>query len=135
MNVMEKLKYTVIKNKTQYKEYCNLLEGLVFSEKKTKLMKDEIDLLTVLIKVWQEEHSTLKELDPVELIEYLREENKLTQNDLAKILEVSKSLISEILSYQKGLSKEMIRKLAARFKMSQEAFNKEYKLKKEYANV
>ncbi len=132
---MEKLKYTVIKTKTQYKEYCALLKTLVFSEKKTKLMKDEIELLTVLINVWQNENSTLKQLDPVEMIEYLRKENNLSQNDLAKILDVSKSLVSEILSYQKGLSKDIIRKLSSHFKMSQEAFNKEYKLKKEYEKV
>ncbi len=130
---MEKLKYTVIKNKTQYKEYCALLKTLVFTQKKSKQVKEEIELLTVLINVWQNEHTKLEQLDPVELIEYLRKENNLSQTDLAKMLDVSKSLISEILHYQKGLSKEMIRKLSAHFKISQEAFNKSYQLGKEYA--
>ncbi len=132
---MEKLKYTVIKTKSQYKEYCAILKTLVFSDKKSKQVKEEIELLTILIEVWDNQHYKLKELDPVELIEYLRKEHGLTQSDLARMLDVSKSLISEILHYQKGLSKDMIRKLASHFKLSQEAFNRAYQLKKEYALV
>ena len=41
---------------------------------------------------------------------------------------MSKGLVSDILNYKKGLSKEVIRKLAERFKVSQEAFNRPYKL-------
>lgn len=47
-------------------------------------------------------------------------------NDLAQILNIGKSTISEILNYKKGLSKENIRKLAEYFKLSQEAFNRPY---------
>jgi len=47
---MTELKYTVIKNKTQYKEYCCKLEELVFSGTKSKVVKDEIDLLSLLIE-------------------------------------------------------------------------------------
>ncbi len=55
-------------------------------------------------------------------------EHKLKPKDLAQILGTGKSLVSEILNYKKGLSKEIIRKLAAYFKLNQEAFNKAYKL-------
>ena len=49
--------------------------------------------------------------------------------ELAKLLNVSTGLVSDILNYKKGLSKEVIRVLANHFKLSQEAFNREYKLK------
>lgn len=49
--------------------------------------------------------------------------------DLVDLLEISKGYVSEILHYKKGLSKEVIRKLAVYFKVSQEAFNRPYKLK------
>lgn len=52
---MRTLKYTVIKNIEQYKEYCDILEGLILSEIKTSI--DEIDLLTLLIEKWDNEHS------------------------------------------------------------------------------
>lgn len=39
-------------------------------------------------------------------------------------------LVSEMLNYKKGLSKETIRILSDRFKLNQEAFNRPYELKK-----
>jgi len=128
---METLKYKVIKSQTQYKLYCAMLEELVFGAKKTKEVKEEIELLTVLIELWDKEHNTLSSLDPIQLLSYLVKEHQLSQTELAKLLGISKSLVSEILSYKKGMSKEIIRKLSAHFKLSQEAFNKEYKLKQE----
>ena len=44
------------------------------------------------------------------------------------ILDLSKGTISKILNYQKGLSKDTIRKLSDYFKINQEAFNRPYKL-------
>ena len=55
-------------------------------------------------------------------------ENKLKAVDLVKTLEISKSFMSDILNYRRGLSKDIIRKISDHFKMSQEAFNKPYKL-------
>jgi HTH-type transcriptional regulator/antitoxin HigA len=53
---------------------------------------------------------------------------ELKSKDLVNILGLSKGTVSKILNNQKGLSKETIRKLAAYFKLSQEAFNRSYKL-------
>jgi len=125
---MEALQYKVIKNINQYKEYCNLLEEITMIKKKTRQQQDTVDLLTLLIEKWDEEHNTFSDADPVELLGYLMKENKLKAVDLAKELAVSKSLISDILHYRRGLSRDIIRKLANRFKVSQELFNKPYKL-------
>jgi HTH-type transcriptional regulator/antitoxin HigA len=57
------------------------------------------------------------------------EEQQLKATDLVELLGVSKGYVSEILNYKKGMSKEVIRKLAARFKVSHEAFNRVYALK------
>lgn len=122
------LKYKVIKSKTQYKEYCNILEELVFADFKTKEMKDEIDLLTVLIEKWDDEHNTFEDVDPITLLKSLMNDRDLKAKDLVTILGVSKGLVSDILNYKKGLSKENIRLLASYFSMSQEAFNRVYKL-------
>jgi HTH-type transcriptional regulator/antitoxin HigA len=48
--------------------------------------------------------------------------------DLAKSLSVSKSLVSDILNYRRGFSKDIIRELATRFKVNQELFNRPYEL-------
>jgi HTH-type transcriptional regulator/antitoxin HigA len=57
------------------------------------------------------------------------EEKNLKAKDLAAILHVSKGLVSHILHYKKGLSKEIIRSLSEYFKVPQEAFNRSYELK------
>src|ERR1700759_2583150 len=117
---MDTLQYKVIKTITQYKEYCNLLEEMVAVKKKTRQHQETIELLTLLIEKWDEEHNTFSDADPVELLDYLMKENKLKAINLAKELGVSKSLISDILNYRRGFSRDIIRKLATRFKVSQE---------------
>ena len=43
------------------------------------------------------------------------DENKIKAADLAQLLGVSKSVVSEILHYKKGFSKEIIRKACRPF--------------------
>jgi HTH-type transcriptional regulator/antitoxin HigA len=125
---MEALPYKMIKSLKQYKEYCNVLETLVIAKRKSQLHQDTIDLLTLLIEKWDEEHNTFSQADPVELLGYLMKENKMKAVDLAGELQISKSLVSDILHYRRGLSRDVIRKLASRFKVSQALFNKPYDL-------
>jgi HTH-type transcriptional regulator / antitoxin HigA len=125
---MAELKYKLISSKVQYKEYSKKLENLIFSGIRNRGIKDEIELLTLLIEKWDAEHSSFKEVDPIRLLVSFMDDHKLKPKDLADILNVSKGYISEILHYKKGLSKEVIRKLADYFKVAQEAFNRPYKL-------
>lgn len=125
---METLKYKVIGSKKQYKEYCHILEQLVFSGVKDKNTKDEMALVTLLIEKWDAEHISSTELDPVQLLHSFIKDHNLKAKDLVEILAISKGYVSDILNYKKGLSKEVIRKLADYFKVSQEAFNRPYKL-------
>jgi HTH-type transcriptional regulator/antitoxin HigA len=126
---METLKYKIIKSKKQYFEYCDILEQLLDLKKKGKEIKDEIELLTLLIEKWDKEHNSFSDANPIELLQYLMKENNLKAKDLATILDLSKGMVSEILNYNKGMSKEVIRKLAHHFTVSQDAFNKAYDLK------
>lgn len=125
---METLKYKIIKSRSQYNQYCKDLENLL---EKTggKSAQDEIDLLTLLIEKWDSEHTIFKKSDPINMLIGLMEDHGMKSRDLVDVLDVSKGYVSEILNYKKGLSKDVIRKLAGYFKMSQEAFNRPYKLK------
>jgi HTH-type transcriptional regulator / antitoxin HigA len=124
---MEALKYKVIKSKSQHKEYAEILEGLVSAGFKSKEIKDEIELLTLLIEKW-EANSSFDDVDPIVLLRSLMEQRNLKAMDLVEVLGVSKGLISDILNYKIGLSKEIVRSLSKHFKVSQEAFNRSYKL-------
>lgn len=124
------MKYKIISSEKQYNQYCQLLHDLDFAEgKKNKESEEEIEMLTWLIRKWDDEHSTFRKLNPVELIKSLMEDHNMKAKHLAELLQVNKSFISEILNYKKGLSKDVIRGLSERFKISQEAFNRPYKLK------
>jgi len=125
---MEKLLFKIIKSERQYFAYCKTLEELATLKKKNKEQQETIELLTLLIEKWDEEHNTYEDADPIELLRYLMNENALKSVNLAKTLGISPSLMSDILNYRRGLSKEIIRKLAERFKVSQELFNRPYKL-------
>ena len=126
---MRTMKYKIIKTEEQYDEYCNLLEILLEQSRRENDAEDEIDLLTFLIEKWDSEHSTFNEIDPVSLLHSLMQDHNLKAIDLAGILAVSKGLVSDILNYKKGMSKETIRILSGYFKVSQEAFNRPYHLK------
>ncbi|MCX6250597.1 MAG: helix-turn-helix domain-containing protein [Bacteroidetes bacterium] len=122
------MKITIIKSATQYKVYCEALEKLLDKGDNSKDVQDEIELLTVLIEKWDAEHTTLNEVDPIVLLHSLMHDRKMKAKDLVEVLGVSKSLVSEILNYKKGLSKEIIRSLSTYFKVSQEAFNRPYNI-------
>ena len=126
---MDSLKYKVIKTKKQYNEYCKVLDALSEEPLRKKGLADEIELLTFLIEKWDMEHNSFADTDPIVLLKSLMIEHSLQAKDLSAILNVSKGLVSDILNYKKGISKEVIRTLSSHFRLSQEAFNRPYKLK------
>ena len=125
---MEMLKYKVIKTDNQYQEYCAKLEEIMDAVISNS-DQDEVELLTLLIEKWDTGHNSFVDVNPIELLKSLMSEHKLKSKDLVEILGVSKGLVSDILNFKKGLSKEIIRTLASYFSISQEAFNRSYKLK------
>jgi HTH-type transcriptional regulator / antitoxin HigA len=124
------LQFTVIKSDRQYKKYCDRLEVLLKEKAASKIIEDEIELLTLLIETYEDAQIPKIDLDPVQLLKGLLKEHKLKAVDLATLLNVSEGLVSDMLKYKKGFSKETVRVLADRFKMRQEAFNRPYSLVK-----
>jgi len=124
---LEKLKYKVIKSNRQYLQYCRALQLL--TEQPTRgSIRDEIELLTVLIHQYDEMQEVNFEMDPIQLIKSFMRDHKMNATDLVELLGISKGYVSDILNYKKGLSKEVIRKLSDQFKVRQEAFNRPYSL-------
>lgn len=125
---MVQLKYTIIKSKRQYNEYCKILEDLVFQHSKSVRIRDEIDLLTLLIENWDQDHGLFMDLDPVALLKSLMDAHHIKAIALSGMLGISRGYMSDILHYKKGLSKDVIRKLSMLFKVRQDAFNRAYDL-------
>jgi len=116
--------YKIIHNKKQYNQYCNRLEELTSKKKPSRADQDEIDLLELLINKYDEENDPLADADPVTLLKSLMKEHQLKAADLARLLNVSEGLVSDMLHYRKGFSKKTIQVLSAHFKLRQEAFNR-----------
>src|SRR5690606_7222504 len=114
-----------IKDKVQYDAYCKALE---ISFERGAVDSDEVELLTVLLEHYDATHRHLAETDPIELLKSFMHDHGLKTKDLVEVLGINKGYVSEILNYKKGLSTDVIRKLSARFNVSQDAFNRPYKL-------
>ena len=69
---------------------------------------DELEVLSVLISAYEDEHWPILPPDPVEAIKFHMEQNGLRQKDLAGIIG-SESRASEILNRQRNLTIQMIR--------------------------
>lgn len=116
----------VIKSTEQYDEYCNELERLNSLMPLTSENEDRIDLLIVLIEKWDDEHGTSEDIHPVEMLKQLMEMHDLSAAELSKNTDIDKTVLSKILNYKKGFSKDVIRVLSNYFKVNQEAFNKPF---------
>lgn len=121
------MSYTIIKNKKQYQEYSDKVIELA-SKNPTKEIEDEMELLELLIDNYEIKIYATETKDPIVLLKSLMEVHQLKSVDLVNILGIQRSAVSQILSYKKGLSKDVIRKLSEHFKLSQEAFNRSYEL-------
>ena len=127
---MSKLKYTIVKDRRQYDLYCDKLESL--TESHEPRLDDEIELLSLLVQKYNDEQAERYQINfnPVELLIDLLNENNLTQIELAKRIESSPQLISDIVKYRREITKKTALKLSAEFNIEYYAFLKPYKLKK-----
>jgi len=122
------MKYTKIKTDDQYNLYSDRHEKLTFKDYKKN--RDEIELIEILIDEYESRTIEFKpKMNPIEVLEYLIEENNLSKAQLARDLKVSRQLITDVLNYRRDLSKSMIIKLSKRFKLNSSIFTKKYQLK------
>ena len=121
--MVQSLKYTVIRNKTQYQQYCTQLEEFLNLKKKSKSISDEIALLTLLIEKYDEAHHPFHKLSLPEILKSLLIEHKMKSLDLARLLDVSEGLVSDMLSGKKGVSKKNMQVISKHFKISQSFLN------------
>ena len=126
---MKKLKYTRVKDLSQYTSYCNKHEELTLKDEEK--YEEEISLLELLIEDYDKRitEEKFEKLDPVELLISLLENNMMSQTEFAKELNISKQLLSDILGYRRNISKDLVLKFSEYFSMRQEAFSRKYDLK------
>ncbi len=111
----------VIRTEKENEYYIDLLYSLDQKDNPTAAERELADLLTLLIEAFEDQHYALKQATPIENLAELMEANGLKQKDLVDVFGTP-SIVSEILSGNRRLTVEHIKKLSKRFNVSPELF-------------
>jgi HTH-type transcriptional regulator/antitoxin HigA len=126
------MKYAEIVTKKQYDEYCkqHLELGKILSAGKgNDDTESDYYVLDLIIEDYtRKQKNPFDALTPVDLLKALMVQSGYSGYKLSKELSIPQSTISDILNYRRGFSKDLIRKFAHKFELSQESFLKEYEL-------
>lgn len=100
-----------IKNNTQYETSLARIYDLLQGEiKRNSNDSDELEILSILVKEYENEHYPVPTPNPLEAIRFRLDQMNMSESELATILGY-RSRKSEILSGKRKLSLSMIRKL------------------------
>ncbi len=113
-----------IKTEKDYNDALDRLES-IFDSKKGSAQGDELEILSILIEKYEDEHFPIGFPDPIEAIKFRMEQMGYTQSDLAKVVGL-KSRASEILNRKRKLTLEMIRLLHDNLKIPTEVLVQAY---------
>lgn len=101
----------IIRTDNQYRESLAEVESLIAIDPAPGTPEAErLDLLAMLVEVYEKQHFPFDTPDPIEAIRFRMEEQGLLQRDLIPYVG-SKSKVSEVLSGKRPLSIQMIRAL------------------------
>ena len=105
------MKTKVLKTKKEHAAAVAELESLMLLDLEEGSAEDErYDLLTLLIKDWEDRNVKLPEVSREEVIRFCMEQQGLAQKDLVPYIG-SKSRVSEVLSGKRDLTLKMVRAL------------------------
>lgn len=79
--------FKLIKNEEQYEEYLNIAESLIDLDPEPGSKEgDELELLTLLIEKYEDEHYPIDFPDPIEATKFRMEQEDLTQKNIGIII-------------------------------------------------
>lgn len=118
------MKIAPIKNEADYQKALKRLEK-VFDAEKGSNHGDELEILSILIDQYENDHFPIGLPDPIEAIKFRMEQMGLKQKDLAEIIGF-KSRVSEIMNKKRKLTLDMIRKLSTNLHIPTEVLVQDY---------
>jgi len=101
--------WKVLKTEPEYKKALKRTIELFHADENTS-EGEELDLLLLLVKDYEDRHYHIPDPDPIEVIKLKLEEKGLKQKDLEHIIG-SKSYVSQVLSGKKELTLKMVKGL------------------------
>jgi HTH-type transcriptional regulator / antitoxin HigA len=121
---MKTVKVAVIRDVTDYHEVLERINQIYDAEPGSDEFF-ELKILSQQVEEFEAENFPIPEADPIEIIEFILEQNGLKQNYLVGILG-EKSTVSKVLNRKRPLTIEMIRNFSRRFNVRTDALIKEY---------
>jgi HTH-type transcriptional regulator/antitoxin HigA len=118
------MRLKILKTKKDYQTALERFEE-VFQAKTGTTESDEADILSLLIKQYEEKHYIINAPNPIEAIKYRMEQQGLSNSDLAGILGF-KSRVTDIFNKHRKLNLGMVRKLHEQLNIPLETLVKEY---------
>lgn len=112
--------WKVIKTKVEYNKALKRTMAIFQAEPGTS-ESNELELLLVLIKDYEDKHIVLPEVDPIDAIKLKMEERGLKAKDLEPLIG-SKGHVSSILSGRRELTLKMAQKLKDYFQLPADIF-------------
>ncbi|MGA9156516.1 MAG: helix-turn-helix domain-containing protein [Candidatus Sulfotelmatobacter sp.] len=111
----------VIHNDDELEAYTKALFQLTALENPSSVEMEAVELLTLLVERYEQEHYPIPAADPVSVVRFLIEQQNLTQRDLIPQFG-SESAVSMFLNGQRNLTLEQVRKLSTRFELPTDVF-------------
>jgi HTH-type transcriptional regulator / antitoxin HigA len=112
---------TPIVSERQHEEYLLVLDKLTNKSHPTREEEKYAEVLITLIEAYEEEHHSIPDASPIEILRSLMDANNLRQKDLIPIFG-TESIVSEVLRKKRALNKTHIEKLSKRFGVSPALF-------------
>ncbi len=101
----------IIKNKKDYDKAIQRIEELIDKNPDNNSdLGDELEVLSLLIEKYEDEHYPISLPDPIEAIKFRMEQQGLKYSDMVEYIG-SRSKVSEVLNYKRKLSLNMIKRL------------------------
>jgi HTH-type transcriptional regulator / antitoxin HigA len=114
------MEWTVLKTDEDYQKASIRLMQIFHAEPNTP-EGDELELLMVLIKYYDDKYVHLPELDPIEVIKIKMEEMGIKNKDLEPLIG-SKGHVSAVLSGKREITLKMAQRLKDFFRIPAEVF-------------
>jgi HTH-type transcriptional regulator / antitoxin HigA len=111
----------LIRSEEQLETYTKALYRLTSERHPTPAQVEAIELLTLLIERYEEEHYMLPKASPADVLRFLLAQHGLKQRDIAADLG-GESVVSEVLSGKRKLNAAHIELLSKRFRVSPAIF-------------
>jgi HTH-type transcriptional regulator / antitoxin HigA len=112
---------TPIASERHHMEYLSVLDKLASNESPEREENKYAEVLITLIEAYEEEHHSIPDASPVEVLRSLMDANDLQKKELVPIFRTA-SIVSEVLHRKRGLNKTHIEKLSKRFRVSPAVF-------------